>query len=361
MKLKFFVIIVALFAILGLSACTSQSTNNDLTSNDPESSVDGPEPSENVEFDPNDKSNWPNSVRVGSASLGGTAYAYAGGYSSLIQKYTGVNSAVEVTGGPVHNIQLLQNQDIEIGVVTMGPAWEAWYGEGEWTGGQELRDWRVFFPMYTSYFHWWAKEDTGIRSIDDLNGKKVGVGPSGGTPATYLPEFLEILGVEAEPVYAGLGDLVSQQMDGLIPAVGFGGGIPFTSVQEAELQHKLNVFGFTEEQVSTLVSEYPFLSEAVIPANTYENQPDVMYSPSIWNLGVVQKDLPDSFVYQATDAVLSHNEELIQAHVAGEETLAENIKYNTFLWMHPGAIRWFEENGYDLPEEVYPPEYPKND
>jgi uncharacterized protein len=26
--------------------------------------------------------------------------------------------------------------------------------------------------------------------------------------------------------------------------------------------------------------------------------------------------------------------------------------HNTFLPWHPGAVRWFEENGFEIPEEL---------
>lgn len=356
--------LVVFTMVFALAACGGGSSPSSTPSEPapkeeaaPEATQDATE--ERAEFDPNDKTDWPQSVRIGTASVGGTYHIYGGGWGSIVEEKTGVGATIEVTGGPNHNIQLIENKDLELGMVTMGPAWEAWHGEGDWTNGNQYRDSRVMFPMYQTYFHWWTLANSGIKSIEDLEGLRVGVGPSGGTPGTFLPRFLELFDIGAEPAFAGIGDLSSQMLDGLLPAVGFAAGLPFAAAVEAEAQRDLTFFGFTEEQVEQIVLEYPYFSPAVIPAGTYKTLTEDLHSVGIWNMAIAHKDLPDSFVYQIVDSVLNEYDRMVQVHSASVETLPENIRYNTFMWMHPGAIRWFEEQGIELPEDVYPPEYPK--
>lgn len=354
------VIFTMVFALVACGGGSSPSTAPTSESPQESSSASSTEAEQTeVEFDPNDKSNWPKSVRIGTASVGGTYHIYGGGWGSIVEEKTGVGVTIEVTGGPNHNIQLIENKDLELGMVTMGPAWEGWHGEGDWTNGQQYRDSRVMFPMYQTYFHWWTLADSGITSIEDLSGKRVGVGPSGGTPGTFLPRFLDLFEIGAEPVFAGIGDLSSQMLDGLLPAVGFAAGLPFAAAVEAEAQRDLTFFGFSEEQVLKIVEEYPYFSPAIIPAGTYKSLTEDMHSVGVWNMAIAHKDMPDSFVYQIVDSVLNEYDRMVQVHSASVETLPENIAYNTFMWMHPGAIRWFEEKGIKLPDEVYPPEYPK--
>ncbi len=112
----------------------------------------------------------------------------------------------EVTGGPVQNVTLVETGDHLMGLVTMGPAYDAWNGKSELAPGLEHRDIRALFPMYQTPFQVIALKSSGITSVADLAGKRVGVGPAGGTPGTYWPQFLDALGVEATVSNAGAAD-----------------------------------------------------------------------------------------------------------------------------------------------------------
>jgi len=76
-----------------------------------------------------DRSDWPSSFTVGTASQGGTYFVYGSGWANLVSEALGVPGGAEVTGGPVQNASLVQSGDMEMGMVTMGPAAEAIAGE----------------------------------------------------------------------------------------------------------------------------------------------------------------------------------------------------------------------------------------
>ena len=60
-----------------------------------------------------------------------------------------------------------------------------------------VRAMRAVFPMYDTPFHFVALEDTNIRSLADMAGKRIGVGPETGTAGTYVPRFLSALNIDA--------------------------------------------------------------------------------------------------------------------------------------------------------------------
>ncbi len=316
-----------------------------------------PSPSKNGDTDP--KAGWPRDLNMGSASIGGVYYVYAGGLANLLEEKVGIPVGVEVTGGPNHNMQLVQSNDLDLGMVTMGPAYEAWYGLEDWTNGVEHKDVRAIFPMYSTYSQWWAEEGSGINSIYDLAGKTVGVGPSGGTSGTFHPRFLELLEIDAKPVHAGLSDLVSQHLDKQLGANSFASGIPVSGVLEFSAQRKVVMFGLNDEDRAKIIKEWPYWSAAVIPADAYDFLDEDIETVAIWNVAIANKDLPDTLVYEIVKAVMENNEYMVTAHQSAVETIADNIDGNTFLWWHPGAIKYFEEKGYDIDPDLYPPEYQK--
>jgi uncharacterized protein len=303
---------------------------------------------------------WPTSLTIGTASVGGTYFIYGGGWANLIQQQLGVPTSTEVTGGPNQNMILVQNQNVELGMVTMGPAWEGWTGEGDWVpGGQEMKDVRALFPMYGTPFHIIALQGSGITSVEQLEGRAVGVGPAGGTPGTYFPRFFEAVGVNVRARQAGASDLASQLMDGQIDAFAFAAGIPVSSFLEVEAQRPVVIFTFDEEQRQQLLDTFPFyLSEDTIPADAYNSLDEDLVTVGMYNVAIGHADLPEDFVYEMVKAVHENQQFLIETHQSAEDTVPENmLPNNTFLWMHPGAIRYYEEIGIEIPEELIPPEY----
>jgi uncharacterized protein len=302
-----------------------------------------------------DKSDWPSSLKVGTASQGGTYFIYGSGWAGLVQEMLGVNTSSEATGGPVQNFALVQTNDLQLAMTTMGPAREAWDGESPIAPGVEMRDVRATFPMYQTPFQVVALQSSGIDEIADLDGKTVGVGPRGGTCGTYWPQFLEALGVNAEVQYGGASDLAGQLQDGLIDAFAFCAGLPIAAFSEVEAQNPANIFAFTEEEQAQLVEEFP-VSAFEIPGGLYKSAPEPTNSVAMWNFGIAHKDVPESLVYEIMKVVLDNNDRMTQIHGAAEETLPENYVHNTFLPFHPGAVKYFQEKGLELSDEVLPPE-----
>lgn len=346
----FFVVLFGL-ALVALAACGNQA-------GDASNETGGEEAPEEANAEERD---YPTTVTIGTASQGGTYYIFGGGLANLLEEHLGVTSNVEVTGGPVHNMQLIQSGDQELGMVTTGPAYEGVTGTGEWTGGEKLDDVRITFPMYSTPFHWWALADSGVTDLSGIEGQRVGVGPAGGTSGTYLPMIHELLELNTEDVQAGASDMASQMLDGQLDYIGFAAGIPIAAVTEVEAQREINLFGVEGEQRDLILEEFPFFYEYTIPASTYDSLDDDLETIAMYNFGIVHKDVNADFVYDLVKAYHENIEQMIDTHASAKEAEdPEAILNNKNLPMHPGAIRYYEEIGIKLPDEVYPPEWDGN-
>ncbi|WP_404405660.1 TAXI family TRAP transporter solute-binding subunit [Pelagibacterium halotolerans] len=303
-------------------------------------------------FAQDDRADWPSSLTIGTASQGGTYFIYGTGLGGLITEELGINASGEVTGGPVQNATLVETGDHQIGLVTMGPAYDAWTGQSELAPGVEHKNLRALFPMYQTPFQAVALTSSGIDSVDDLDGKRVAVGPAGGTSATYWPRFFEILGVSPDVSYAGANDAVGQVKDGLIDTFAFSAGLPIAAFAQIAAENDVNIFAFTEEQRGQILEARPELAAFDIPAGTYEGFEDPQLTVALWNFAVANQDMPESLAYEITKLVMENTESMVQIHSAARETLPENVDKNTFLPFHPGAVRYFEEIGIEIPEDL---------
>lgn len=301
------------------------------------------------------KPGWPKNVTIGAAPVGGTYYIWMGGFAKLLHEKVGISGSVEVTGGPVHNTQLVDAKQLDIGGVTAAPVWEGWTGEG-WAKGKKHQNTRVMFPMYATYFQMYALKKSGIKSIHDLNGKSIGVGPVGGTPATYWPKILEAAGVKPGRISnAGSSDLNAQLKDGMLDANAQSVGLPWVIITEIETTHEINILPISKVDAEKFIAKYPLFAPGVITKGYYKSNKDFdVETITVWNFMICHKDLPDDFVYEVVKKTFENVNILIAAHPSAKEVKPEPIVYSPTP-LHPGAVKYYREKGIKLPEKILPP------
>jgi len=300
-----------------------------------------------------DRTDWPESFTVGTASQGGTYFAYGSGWANLVAKELGVSGGGEVTGGPMQNMALVHTGDVQFGMTTMGPAAESLGGTNPIAPGLKMNNACAMFPMYQTPFSVTALSSSGITSIADIpDGARIGFGPAGSTSDTYFPRMMEELGVKFDRRNGGWSDLGSQLQDGLLDVIAFAAGIPVPAVSQLEVQTDVNIIEFTEEEQAAIMEAFP-VSAFEIPANTYSTLNEPARSVAMWNFAIAKCDLPTSFVNAAVDVVMSDNARMVNIHRAARSTLPENWDKNKVLQWHPGAAQWFKENaGADIPDSM---------
>ncbi len=299
-----------------------------------------------------DKAKWPKSITVGAAPVGGTYFIWAGGFTKLLNEKLGIPGNVESTGGPVHNVQLIEENKLDFGMVTNGPAGEGWSGEG-WAKGRKYQNQRAIFPMYTTFFQMYSLKKTNITSIMDLNGKSVGVGPVGGTPATYWPIIFQVAGIKpSRIVNASSADLASQLKDGMLDSNGQSVGLPWVTITQVETTDAVNAYGVPEDIADKFVAKYPYFAKGFVPKGTYKSNPDKdIPTLTLWNFMTVPKDMEADFVYEVVKATFANVDILIATHKSAEEVKPENVIYAP-VPLHPGAVKFYQEIGIKLPDSL---------
>ncbi|WP_227269386.1 TAXI family TRAP transporter solute-binding subunit [Roseobacter weihaiensis] len=300
-----------------------------------------------------DRTGWPESFTVATASQGGTYFAYGSGWANLVAEELGITGGGEVTGGPGQNMALVHTGDAQFGMTTMGPAAEAIAGISPIAPGLQMTNACAMFPMYQTPFSVTALSSSGITSISEIpDGARIGFGPAGSTSDTYFPRMMEELGVNFERRNGGWTDLGGQLQDGLLDVIAFAAGVPVPAVSQLEVQTDVNIIEFTEEEQAQILEAFP-VAEFSISADTYTTLESDARSVSMWNFAIANCELPESFVNAVVDIIMSDNERMMTIHRAARSTLPENWDKNAgVLPWHPGAAAWFVENaGADIPAD----------
>lgn len=297
-----------------------------------------------------DRSDWPKNFTVGTASQGGTYFAYGSGWANFVADNLDVSGGAEITGGPMQNMALVHTGDLKFGLTTMGPAAESLEGRSSLAPGMKMDNVCAMFPMYETPFSITALSDSGITSISDIpDGATIGFGPAGSTSDTYFPKIMETLGVNFERRNGSWSDLGGQLQDGLIDVVAFAAGIPIPAVSQLEVQTDVNIIGMSDAEAKKVTENFP-VAEFIIPASTYQSLDEPSRVVSMWNFAIVNCDVSESFVYEITKLTMENNDKMVSIHKAAQNSIPENYEKNNVLPWHPGAARWFNENGYTIEE-----------
>ncbi len=295
-------------------------------------------------------SDWPKSLTLGTASPGGVYYEYGEVLAQLLTEKLGITVNQFPTQGPVHNVRLVDSGEVQLGLITMGVGLQGWNGAGDWTKGQKFRNMRAIFPLYDTPFQFVTLQRSAINNVADFGNKNVGVGPRAGTGGAYASDVFKALGISAKIYNGSFADMATSLQKGEYDALLAALGAPVPAIKAGESTEPLKFITPTPEEIAKLRAAMPELTLSTITAGTYASLKQDYQTVGLYNFAIGRADLPDDLVYQLVKAVFENQERLVKAHSSARETIPQNVLKDTFLPLHPGALRYYREKGIKIPD-----------
>jgi uncharacterized protein len=288
----------------------------------------------------------PAALKLSTGAAGGTFFEYGAGIARLVEGKTPLKIEVVPSAGSVENLRRLESGQADMALVAMGPGYEAWTASAApWIGNPPLKGGRALVPMYETPFHLATIEASGVKTVRELDGKKVGVGPKGGANEQIFLRLAEGLGIKPELVFGDPGPLADQVIRKEITATFFGAGAPIPAYARIAEAEKIVFLPLDGDAGAALRKAFPYLAANAIPANTYRGQTQPVPTVALWNFIVAREGLADEAAYQITKAILSDPVAAKAIHPAAAATVIANIGANSFMPFHPGAVRYLREAG----------------
>jgi TRAP transporter TAXI family solute receptor len=292
------------------------------------------------------------SMGIGTASVGGALYALGGGFVNVWNSL-GVAASAEVTGGSVHNTNLIQAGEIGSALISQGAAYQGWEGIGLFEGQEPAKKLRTALPLHASFIHGWTNDDS-INSYGDFGGKIVCGGPAGGTSDEYSKEILEILDVPVKSfVNTAFADSPNMLRDGMVDVFVSSMGVPASATAECASTLGSRIIGVSPEEAEKVLAEVPFYAIMSIPANTYAGQTEPVETLADVNAYFFSVDIPEDVVYNFVKASYEQIDDLEQSFAGVKDMTLENVK-NLRLPLHKGAYKYYQEMGVEIPEAAMP-------
>lgn len=287
-------------------------------------------------------------ITVATGPTSGLYYPIGGAFSSVFQNKLGYKSSAQSTGASVENINLILQGDAEMAITMSDSVAQAYSAFGAFEDKEPSEDLRCILGLYPNFVQLVTTKSTGITKFEDLKGKRVGIGaPNSGVElnARMMYEAHGMTYEDSKVDYLNYGEAIDQMKNGLVDAVFVTSGIPNATVMELGTTADIVVVPIEGEGLKTLTEKYPFFVPEVIPADTYGTETDVN-TVTVRNIMLVSKDLPDEVVYDLTKGIFENIGDIKASHATADKHISlENSHIGVDIPFHPGAIKYYEEQG----------------
>lgn len=286
-------------------------------------------------------------VTIAAGGTSGPYYQIGASMSQVLGDTLGADPSVQATGASVENIQLLTDGDAEIAFAMGDATRQAIEGTGPFADKEGLKDLTAITALYPNFVQIVTTEKSGIKSVDDLKNKRVGVGDQNSGVELNAQMILEAHNMSYDDInedFLSYADSIDQMKNGQIDAAFVTSGLPNSSVMDLATTEDVVVVPIEGEGMKALREKYPFFNEDVIPGGTYDEAEDVP-TASITNQLLVSPHLDDDQVYEITKALFENLDAIHSSHNAAKQITLESIEDGLATELHPGARKYFEEVG----------------
>ncbi len=304
------------------------------------------------------------------ASTGGTYYPVGVAIATLIkvrlQPSEGINMSAINSAGSGENIKLLRDNEAQFAILQglFGAYAATGTGPLEADGVQsELRSISMLWPNVEHFIVKNDYVDTGtVSDFMALEGEPVSLGRQNsgtiGSNRTILGNLgLDNMDEYFELVFMGYGPSAEALQNGQIEAMSTPAGDPVGAVTSAfaAMGDQITMLEFTEEQAAEANGAFEDLwTPYVIEAGTYPGVDEDINTIAQPNFLAVRSDIPEETIYLITKTIYENLGFLQGIHPATRAMSIDTAITGLPVPLHPGAIRYYEEVGIEIPDRLRP-------
>jgi hypothetical protein len=258
-------------------------------------------------------------------------------------------AAAQTTKGSIENVKRISSGEAESGFSQADVAYWAYNGFNMFLHDPPHKKLRAIAALYPEAIHIGVRKDSGIKSIADLRGRRIAVGPYQSGTTVDARIVLNAFGIsekDYQPKHiemtAAADALLDRTIDAFVQVAGYPVPIIAALAEETDIM-LLPVSGTTRD---SLLLEHPFFSAARIPAGAYSNVGTVE-TIAVGAQWLVSADVDADLVYGLTRALWhpSTRGVLDKSHPKGRLIQLKSALRGLGIPLHEGAKRFYREAG----------------
>jgi hypothetical protein len=289
--------------------------------------------------------------KFGGGPAGGTFQFMAGGISTYppVKAIKEFRVLAGASGGSVENLRKVDSGAYAFGVVYSGHVYQG-------RNGQMKNDTKKYENVLGVGYFYGApaqlvvKKGSGIKSVKDLVGKKVGVGNAGSGAFANCELFFTHMGVwdKIERNAMGYNDAAAAFGNNQLDAFWLFVGYPSGAVVMAAQQNDIDMIDLAADaKASGFFDKYPYFSQLKVPAGTYKGVDYDVPSFQDSALWVANSKVPADVVYTLLSKIytpegLAH---MVNVKKTAKAMSVEDGVKGIITPLHPGAEKFWKEKG----------------
>jgi len=296
-------------------------------------------------------------LSIATGGTGGVYYPMGGGLAEVINNHVaGYSATAEVTGASVENMGLIATGDADLAIGLADTVVQAYSGTGRFEG-QQLPMVRGLASLYANMIQIVALESAGIRSLQDLRGKRVSIGAPGSGTEVNAGAILEANGITYDDIdeqRLNFNETADALANGDIDAGFWSVGAPTSSIMNLSTTQRIVIIALSEAEIDAAMAANDTFAKTTLVGGTYNDVDADIAVLGILNVLTVSSEMPDYLAYSLTKAMFENIADMQAVHPAANQTTVEFTLAATPVPLHPGAIRYFEEIGKTIPDDLRP-------
>ena len=292
-------------------------------------------------------------ITIYTGGTGGVYFPLGSKYAEILTK-NDVPAKAVTSGASVANAKAIGDGTAQAAILQNDVAYYAYNGLYMFEG-QTIKNIRGVAALYPETIQFIVRADSDIKTLQDLAGKKVAIGAPGSGTAVAAEQVLRAAGVwdSIEKVNQDFNEASQSLKLGQVDAAVIVSGIPTPSVNQIAVQTPVRVLPIPDGILNKLKQQgYIFYVRQVVPKGTYNGVEEDTPTLAVKAMLAVSADLSEDTVYKMTKILFENVDQLRAVHQKAQLISLETALDGMSIPLHPGAIKYYEEKGLSIPEEL---------
>lgn len=303
---------------------------------------------------------------LATASTGGTYYPVGVALATLakvkLEPSQGIGMSAISSAGSGENVRLLREGEAQFGILQGLFGYYAATGTGPVAEVGPQENLRSVTMLWPNVEHIVVSSDVAgdgtVGVLAGLKGEAMALGAqNSGTIGSNRTIFAGLgIDIEAdyELVFGGYGPAAEALQNGQVKGISTPAGVPVGAISQlmASAGDAVTLLNFTEEQLAMADGGRNLWTPYPIPAGTYPGQTEDVMTIAQPNFLATNADIPEEHVYLLTKTIYENLPFLQAIHPATKAMAIESAIAGLPLPLHPGAVRYYQEVGIDIPERL---------
>lgn len=289
-------------------------------------------------------------ITFGTASPTGGWMMLASGVAKIINENLSDYSVTPVPSprGSMENIETIASGEREFGLTMSNIALLGLKGAEPFK--EPLKGVQGWFSAHYGYWYLLARADSGIKTVDDLKGKRIAIGNPGDGDEAFNKEVLAALGLgwnEFTQEYSGFSDALNLVKQNQIDALAYVAAPRLPSITELLTTKDMVLVQIDPVKMQKVEEALPYLVTRKMPKSDFPalDMPEEAPVYSINHIVICAETLDEDTMYKFTKALMENIDQVQEIGPAFAVVTPENAVKGMPIPFHPGALKYYKEAG----------------